>query len=102
MKQISSLILLLLLMLCLMGCRKEERTIALDEIAALGSETLSSHLTGIDRDKIHDAWGEPDGMLSGLWGDIYKIPDTSQQIILYYDENGLISTVKVIDQIKTQ
>ena len=34
------------------------------------------------------AWGEPDGMLSGLFGDIYTL-DSGRQIVVYYDTQPL-------------
>lgn len=61
-------------------------------------EELQDALMGKDRDDIVDAWGEPDGMLSGFWGDIWSLSDDNRQIILYYNGDGNVEHVKVIEE----
>ena len=86
------------LALCLTGCGRSEIP-ALSEVGALYSESgysdaqLLESLSGLDREEIVDAWGEPDGMLSGLCGDIWH---TGEELIvvLYCDRDS-----KVIDVI---
>lgn len=41
-------------------------------------------LAGTSREVLRKAWGEPDGMLSGFYGDIYNGPD-GKRIVVYYD-----------------
>ena len=43
---------------------------------------------GQTRDDIIIAWGDPDGSLFGLFGDVWYLSDESnQQIVVYYDED---------------
>lgn len=103
MKNITALLLSVLLILSMTACGKEDSAaVKLEDIAILSEETLETLFSGMPREDIHEAWGEPDGMLSGLWGDIYKIPDSDRQIIVYYDADGLISNIKIIDQIQSK
>lgn len=83
--------------LCLTAC--ERGGIAkFDEIGALVTEKgytkeqLLEELSGQDREDIIDAWGEPNGCLSGLWGDIWCI-DEEHLIVLYYDGDGKVMDV---------
>ena len=53
-------------------------------------------LSGQPRDALVQAWGEPDGMLSGFWGDIWELGDEDDQIIIiYYDRDGFVSEIRI-------
>lgn len=65
------------------------------EIADYTQEQLDEKLIGRSQEEIHSAWGEPDGMLSGFRGDIYHVPDGYESMILYYDADGIVETIKV-------
>ena len=54
-------------------------------------------LLGVSLEQIHELFGEPDGTLSGLWGEIYQLEDGAT-FILYY-ENGFVTTVKSGDMV---
>lgn len=41
-------------------------------------------LAEASRQAVVETWGEPDGMLSGLYGDVYGTP-AGLHIIIYYD-----------------
>jgi len=47
---------------------------------------------GTPRDEVHMIMGEPDFMLSGLWGDVYEMIDGSS-VIFYYDEDGKVKYI---------
>lgn len=66
----------------------------LGEIAGYTQEQLDEKLIGRSQEELHSAWGKPDGMLSGFWGDIYHVPDGYESIILYYDADGTVETIK--------
>ena len=51
---------------------------------------------GTPIDEVHEILGEPDGMLSGFWGDIYLL-DNGNEVIIYYDANGLVEHVKAAE-----
>ncbi len=55
-----------------------------EDLAALGPEAAEAALLGLPRGDVLRAWGEPDGMLSGFFGDIYSLEDGTR-IIVYYD-----------------
>lgn len=48
---------------------------------------------GMQREDVHKIMGEPDGMLSGLFGDIYLLADGSMTI--YYDEQSSVNYIKL-------
>lgn len=52
--------------------------------AAMTPEAAEAALSGLPRKEILSAWGEPDGMLSGFFGDVYAL-DGGGQVIIYYD-----------------
>lgn len=54
-------------------------------------------LLGVSLEQIHELLGEPDGTLSGLWGDIYELEDGTMFIVYY--EDGCVRTVKSGDMI---
>ena len=65
-------------------------------IAAPDSTGWQDIRIGMLRDDVHKIMGEPDGMLSGFWGDIYLL-DNDNRVIIYYDANGLVEHVKTAE-----
>lgn len=61
---------------------------ALQSILSLGQEAAEAALLGTPRQEVLSAWGEPDGMLSGFFGDIYALSSTVQ-VIVYYDTSRM-------------
>lgn len=57
---------------------------ALEDLPAMGQEAAEAALLGRAREEILNAWGQPDGGLSGLFGDIYTLENGSH-VIVYYD-----------------
>ena len=55
-----------------------------ENLAALGPEAAEAALLGLPREDVLRAWGEPDGCLSGLFGDIYTL-ESGARITVYYD-----------------
>lgn len=55
-----------------------------EALSGMGPEAAETALLGHPRREILNAWGMPDGMLSGLFGDIYALEDGAQ-VIVYYD-----------------
>lgn len=55
-----------------------------EDLAALGSEAAEAALLGHMRKEVLRAWGEPDGTLSGFFGDVYELKGGAH-IIVYYD-----------------
>ena len=91
-------------LLCLVGCSGQENIseMNLKQVSGLVSEKgydeddFKEKLAGQSREDMIDLWGEPDGMLSGFWGDTWNLADdTNQQIILYYDRDGIVEDVRL-------
>lgn len=58
-----------------------------------GEQYATDKIIGYEREDIKYIWGEPDGMLSGFFGDIWNVGD--EKIIVYYDENTKVEYVKL-------
>lgn len=107
MNKIISAILVLVCAICLASCAVKADNnglMGLDEVSVLISaegyteETFQEDLSGRDREEIIRLWGDPDEMLSGLWGDSWYLDDEShKQITLYYDKDGLVEVVKIFE-----
>ena len=51
-------------------------------------EEIEEKLKGEYRDDILISWGEPDGMLSGMWGDVWFLDEEKERkITVYYDSD---------------
>lgn len=77
-------------------------TVELSEVSGLVTEKgytqeeIEEKLKGELRDNILVSWGEPDGMLSGFWGDIWFLDaEKDKKIILYYDTEGYVENVRI-------
>lgn len=55
-------------------------------------------LLGVSIERIHERFGEPDGTLSGFWGEIYQLDD-GLEVILYYDADGMVNIVRAGDMV---
>lgn len=106
MKKCVTFFLSLVLVLALAGCiGKPNGTtglIKLDEVKALVSEKgytgekFKEKLSGLFNEDIIHSWGEPDGCLSGFWGEIWNLDDNGNRFItLYYDREGYVEDVVV-------
>ena len=62
-----------------------------------GADYASEQLRGYKQTQLSEVWGKPDSFLSGMWGDIWKT-NTSYALIVYYDDNGIVEHVKVINE----
>ena len=67
----------------------------IERIAALSAEEATKALKGITETEIRENWGEPDGMLSGFYGDIYEC--NGKSIVIYYDADSTVTDVLISD-----
>ncbi len=80
---------------------------SLDNIPSLslirtnGSEWGTSELKGYNEEQLSEIWGEPDGMLSGFWGSVWKT-DGNDEIVVYYNENSTVEHVNYIHNMKAK
>ena len=69
-----------------------------ESIAKLTNEQAANVLKGKKETEIKANWGEPDGMLSGFYGDIYVY--NGKQIVIYYDADCKVTNIMISDQQK--
>ncbi len=58
-----------------------------------GESHAAQQLLGYKHTQLREVWGEPDGSLSGLWGDIWETKN-AYNLFVYYDSNGIVEHVK--------
>jgi len=71
-----------------------------EELAAMTEEAATKALAGTLREELLKVWGEPDGGLSGLYGDIYEAPGGRAVIVYYNVSLGIgpcVSMVKPVE-----
>ena len=79
----------------ILGFEVYNNVIAL-ETTDYSQEEMEAKLKGEHRDNIIASWGEPDGHLSGFWGDVWFLDDIKdKKITLYYDANGCVENVRI-------
>lgn len=66
----------------------------LDEISNYSAPEIFEMVNGVYHENLAEKWGEPDGTLSGFWGDFWNIGN-NKQIIVYYDSDGCVNNVKI-------
>ncbi|MBR5410930.1 MAG: hypothetical protein IK104_09680 [Clostridia bacterium] len=67
-----------------------------EDIITLSSEEATKALKDKTEKEINDNWGEPDGMLSGFYGDIYDY--NGKRIVIYYDADSKVTDVLISDK----
>lgn len=88
------MILLLASLLFVIGCSSRSDIPGLEDIPSYTQAQLEKELFGLSFEEMHAAWGEPDGYLSGIWGDIWRFDEASDgQVILYYDAEGEVEDI---------
>lgn len=53
------------------------------QLDAKGEEFVLEQIQGVSRERLIESWGEPDGMLSGFFGDVWEITE-NESITVYY------------------
>ncbi len=82
------------------ACGTGQQLVSLQEVSQLVLEQgytagqILERLQGASTEQLQKQWGEPDGVLSGMWGDIWRLGEQEERIIIvYYDAEGLAETV---------
>ena len=91
-----AIVLLVLLMIVVILSSCAEPFPKKESIVTLSSEKATKVLKGKTDEDIKDNWGKPDGILSGLYGDVYKYND--KLIVIYYDSDSKVTDVLVSDK----
>ena len=58
-------------------------------------EFVLSQFDRCTREELIDDWGNPDGTLSGLYGDIWVITE-NENIIVYYSADSIVEHIKLL------
>ena len=84
-------------LLVLAGCAKNLDNIPSKELVLQeGVEWAEEKLNGYTPDDLREVWGEPDGMLSGMWGEIWFVDEYhTARVTVYYDANGKVENVRL-------
>lgn len=78
----------------ILGFKVYNNVIALEN--DYSQEEMEAKLKGEHRDNIIASWGEPDGHLSGFWGEVWFLDDVKdKKVILYYDADGCVENVRI-------
>ena len=106
MKKIAVLASAIILVLCLTGC--SDKSGSIPDIATISSlvtekgyteEDILKELSGQSNERLTGAWGKPDGMLSGFWGDIWDLSgDSGRYIIVYYNSDGAVENIIIAEK----
>lgn len=104
MRKFTALCLTLMLALSIIGCGQNNDNIPSKELMVSycqnqGEDYAAKQLQGYKSTQLADAWGEPDGHLSGFWGDIWETNNT-YNLIVYYDSDGIAEHITVMNEDK--
>lgn len=95
MKKFSAAVFLWACLLCLTACSPNPGDIpALRQLALETPAGVNRALEGTTREALVRAWGEPDGMLSGLYGDVWRFGEDGR-LIVYYDAESRFQEAKL-------
>ena len=62
-----------------------------------GEDFVLSQMGGVAREELIEKWGNPDGMLSGFYGEIWAITE-SESILVYYSDESTIAHIKLLQK----
>jgi hypothetical protein len=72
---------------------------ALTILSIFTSQPITATETPVPREEIIEILGEPNGSLSGFYGDIFNI-NSETRIIIYYDTDSTIEYIKIGKQVQ--
>lgn len=67
------------------------------QLETKGEEFVLEQLYGCSRESLIKKWGEPEGMLSGFFGDVWIVKEASKtaHITVYYDSEGNVEHIRL-------
>ena len=66
---------------------------SLASLSQMGEEEITAVLTGYRQAQLHELWGEPDGTLFGMFGEIWELDGA--YLYVYYDSGGTVELARV-------
>ena len=93
MKRKLAVLSVLVMLLALAGCQSN-KPIQREQVKNFTQEQLEEKLEGLTAESLCEAWGEPDGRLSGFWGYVWEV-DSQSQIVIYFDRDGCVEIVRI-------
>ena len=61
-----------------------------------GEAYATEKIQGYKNTQLQEVWGDPDGSLSGLWGDIWEAGN-GYRFIVHYNAKGLAEEVRLME-----
>jgi len=101
MKRLFALFLTLACLLALTACGETEvdGIPSLDLVAQESAEWAAEKLAGYTQDDIQKEWDEPDGTLSGFYGEYWNL-ENAKRVVVTYDGDGNVMEV-AINEVET-
>lgn len=96
MKRIFALFIVLTCLFVMTACGEQntEGIPSLDLVISKPTEWVSEKMAGYTDEDIHKAWGEPDGSLSGLYGEYWDL-ENAKRVVVAYDGDGNFMEISV-------
>ena len=86
----------------LSGNRSDDNIPSLSLIRTNGSEWATAELKGFTEEQLSEAWGKPDGMLSGFWGSVWETEGNDEVVVYYNNDNGTVEHINYIHNMKAK
>lgn len=78
------------------GCGADTDVPPLDTITTENVMSITAAMTGnYNRDDLIGAWGNPDGMLSGMYGEMWDLAEEDHRLVVYYDTDSAFSSALI-------
>ncbi len=91
----------LFIVICLVLFSGRADTEDIPQLSQLRGVSDAETLVGSERAQLVAKWGEPDAMLSGLYGDIWGL-NGNDEVVAYYDDNGVVELIRYIHNMKAE
>lgn len=71
-----------------------DKELVYQQLQLKDEEFVLSQFKGCTREELVQDWGNPDGMLSGFYGDIWVMTE-NENIIVYYSADSIVEHIKL-------
>lgn len=69
---------------------------SLASLSQMEEEEITDLLTGYRKEQLAEVWGEPQGTLFGMYGEIWALDDENEAyLIVYFTPKGIVEQAKI-------